>query len=87
MYIDATVSLSPSGELFICPEKPLTMSCEVSGHLILPSPRIEWMVSFEGSLSESGVFQTYVPSDPVGEVQTVIGMDSPLHLTLPLTVL
>ena len=68
LRLDATVSLSPNGELLICPEKPLTLTCEVSGHL--PSPRIEWMVSFEGSLSESGVFQTYVPLDPVGEVQT-----------------
>ena len=66
--LDVMLALSPNGELHMCQEQPLVLTCEVSAQS--PSPRIEWIISFEAELSESVVMLSYIPSDPVGEVQT-----------------
>ena len=66
--LDVMLALSPNGELHVCEEQPLVLTCEVSAQS--SSPRIEWIVSFGGELSESVVMQSYIPSDPLGEVQT-----------------
>lgn len=68
LSIGTNLALSPNGELHVCEEQPLVLTCEVSAQS--PSPRIEWIISFGGELSESLVMQSYIPSDPVGEVQT-----------------
>ena len=66
--LDVMLALSPNGELCVCPEQPLVLTCEVSAQS--PSPRIEWIIFIEGDHSESPVRQIYIPSDPVGKVLT-----------------
>ena len=51
---DAALALSPSGEVCVCLGESLTFTCQVSG----PS-WLEWMIQFEGSLSEPDVIQSY----------------------------
>ena len=60
----AALALSPSGEVCVCLGESLKFTCQVSG----PS-RLEWMIQFEGSLSEPDVIQSYISSDPVGQIQ------------------
>ena len=67
LYIDAAPALSPSGEIHVCLGESLTFTCWVPHQPSLP--RIEWRVHFEESLSLSNVLQSYISSDPVGQIQ------------------
>ena len=59
--------MSPSGEIYVCLGESLEFTCQVSDQS--SSSRLEWMIHFEGSLSEPNVMQSYVSSDPEGQVQ------------------
>ena len=68
IYVAGTQSqLLPVGEVHTCPGETQVYTCRVSGQL---SPlQLEWRVHFEDSLSEPDVIQSYISSDPVGQIQ------------------
>ena len=59
-------SLMPSGDVYTCQGDVQVFTCLQ----FMQHARIEWLIHFERSLSESDVVQSYVPTDPVGEIQT-----------------
>ena len=66
--------------LFICPEKPLEVTCESTG----PGwPLIQWRIMFDLK-SQSDVTHIYIPSDPEGDIHTVAsnGLDMVFNLTV-----
>ena len=53
--------------MYVCLGETLEFTCQVSGQ---PSPsRLVWMIQFEDSLSEPDVIQSYISSDPLGQIQ------------------
>ena len=56
----------PSGDVYACLGDVQVFTCLQS----TLHARIDWLIQFGDSLSESDVMQSYVPSDPVGEIQT-----------------
>ena len=65
--IAGVVSLSPSGEVYVCLGKAQQFSCQVSYDGTSPN-RLQWRVHFNDSLSQHDITQIYIPNDPVGDV-------------------
>ena len=65
------LTLFPFGEVNVCPGGTRVFTCQVSMAATSPPtalPQIHWRIQFETGLSD--IHQSYVVSDPVGEVLT-----------------
>ena len=64
----ATPSLSPVGEVYICPGE-VVFVCQVTYNTSDSPRRLMWRIHFKEALSEPNVTQSYILSDSVGLTQ------------------
>ena len=63
------MSLSPSGNICVCPGKQIEFMCQVSGQNYYTPPQINWLIQFKAP-GLSDVQLNYLSEDPLGTLQT-----------------